>query len=314
MKAFISHQSAIEFWRIQLVLPNGDDQRRCKVVLPDNIPLIEKAKLSGLTSPLHIMLGKANIRRVRKDIKQHVFTGKTPVGCFIDIDNAHFVSSPEFCFLQMAGIFPLVKLIELGYELCGSYSLHAVNDLNMSARGFHIRDSLMSAKKLEAFLLRMSGVKGHQKAMRALRYILNGSASPMETKLSMFLTLPYKLGGYGFAQPELNKRIVPSKTDKRFSSKTFFVCDLFWPDHRLAVEYDSESFHAGKDQIAEDSKRRNSLTMMGVTVITVTKQQIYDEKEFEKTAVAIAKCLGKRLIYKSDVFASKHNDLREQLL
>ena len=313
MKAFISHQSALEFWRIQLVLPQSDS-RRCRTTLSGNLPAIEQVWLPGLTLPLHIMLQKAGKRRARQEMKQHIFTGQTPAGCFIGIDNTLFVSSPEFCFLQMASILPLIKLIELGYELCGSYSLHAAGDPNIPARGFHIREPLTSAKRLAAFVSRMPGVKGRQKALRALSYILDGSASPMETKLSIILTLPYKLVGFGFARPELNRRIIPSKTDKRFSGKESYICDLYWPDHNLAVEYDSALFHAGQDQIAEDSQRRNSLLMMGVAVITVTKQQLYGGKEFEKTARAIAKCLDKRIKVRNPDFAALHHNLREQLL
>jgi len=314
MKAFISHQSALEFWRIQLVLPPDDTYRQCKVTLSDNVPTLEQVRIPGLSLPLHIVLGNAGVRRGRKEIKQHVFKGKTHAGCFICVNDALFVSSPEFCFVQMAGVLPFVRLIELGYELCGSYSICAVEDPNAPARGFHRRDPLTSTKKLEAFVTRMNGVKGQQKAMLALRYILNNSASPMETKLAIFLILPYKLGGYSLAKPELNKRIIPSKLDKRFSGKTSFECDLFWPEYNLDVEYDSELYHTGKDQVAEDSKRRNSLMMMGIQVITVTKQQLYDNKEFEYAVRSIAKCLKKRIRYKTDAFTAAHNELREQLL
>ena len=116
MKAFISHQSALEFWRIQLVLPYDDAKRRRRTALPDNLPTMEQVWLPGLTLPLHIMLGKADTRRVRREIKQHIFTGQTPAGCFINVDNTLFMSSPEFCFLKMASILPLIRLIELGYE------------------------------------------------------------------------------------------------------------------------------------------------------------------------------------------------------
>jgi len=291
-----------------------------------------------LSLPLHIMFKKQSTSRLSKKLRPHIFTGQTPEGCFIQIDDNFaddiddnlyddvdanrdynlYVSSPEFCFLQMAGKYALLGLIELGYELCGSYSMpaakSAAGDSRAPVKGFYDRPPLTSTRKLAAFLTRMPGAKGHQKAIRALRYILDGSASPMETKLSMFLTLPYKLGGFGFPKPELNRRIIPSKINKHFSDKIFFVCDLFWPDHDLAVEYDSEQFHTGRDKIADDSKKRNSLTMMGITVITVTKTQIFDRTEFEKVVGVLSKCLKKRLRFKNPQFAEIHNELRELLL
>ena len=260
------------------------------------------------------MVGNVEARRKRKAMRLHFFAGQTHEGCFIRIDDGLFVSSPEFCFLQMASLLPLAGLIELGYELCGTYSLPAAGDPNVPERGFHIRRPLTGTRRLTAFLDRMPGANGHQNAVKAVRYILEGSASPMETKLSIILTLPYRLGGFGFPTPELNFRVVPSKTDKKFSSKESYVCDLFWPDHDLAVEYDSVLFHAGQGQIANDSKKKNVLVMMDVTVISVTKQQLYSLGEFWKTAGAIAKCLGKRLKCDKPDFVAAHRDLHRQLL
>jgi len=213
----------------------------------------------------------------------------------------------------MANQLTLIRLIELGYELCGTYSLPVTGDPFVPERGFYNRPPLTSVKKLEVFLNHMQGNKGHVKVMRALRYMQNDSASPMETKLAIILTLPYKLGGFGLAGAELNWRVIPTKAAKRSSGKAIYVCDLFWADHNLAVEYDSNSFHTHQRQIADDSKKRNALTTMGITPITVTKQQLYDRQEFEKIARAIAKGLGKRLVFKNPGFNTAHNDLREQL-
>ena len=240
--------------------------------------------------------------------------GKVPVGCFMGNEEGYFVSSPEMCFLQMAGQMPLVGLIELGYELCGTYSIPVAGDPNVPERGFYYREPLMSAQSLKDFLARMPGVRGHQKAQRALRYLLDGSASPMETKLAILLTLPYKLGGFGLIQPELNSRIIPTKSARWSSSKAFYTCDLYWSDYDLAVEYDSASFHTGSKRIADDSKKRNALVLMGITVITVTTQQLYDKIEFEKIARILANCTDKRLRPKNPGFTTAHHELRNQLL
>jgi len=236
-----------------------------------------------------------------------------PAGCFIEAESGFEVSSPEFCFLQMAGTLSLPRLIELGYELCGSYSLPVASDLKLPERGFYKRLPLTNIKKLTAFITSMSGFKGHKKATRALRYILEGSASPMETKLSMLLTLPYQLGGFGLPKPELNARIVPRKADRRITNKEFYICDLFWPDKGIAVEYNSNQFHTGSTHITDDAKKSNTLTAMGVLVIPVTAQQIFDNYEFERVARVIAKRLGKRLVYKNPGFAAAHDNLRDIL-
>ena len=313
MRVFISHQSALEYWRKQLALPHDSARRRCSVMLADNPPSTEYVKLLGLSLPLSIMLRKDNRRWASKCMKQHVFTGETPEGCFVNVKDGVFVSSPEFCFFQMASQLSLVGLIVLGYELCGGYSMPAANSPDVPERGFHLRSPLTNTKKLKAFISRMRGVNGHQKALRALRFILEGSASPMETKLAILLTLPYSLGGFGLPKPELNARIILSKAAENVSNKEFYRCDLFWPEQNIAVEYDSDLFHTGSKQISEDSKKRNALMTMGINVISVTKSQFSNTIEFEKAARVIANRIGKRMVYKYPKFLYAYNDLYDLL-
>jgi len=317
MKVCVGYQSALEYWRIHRVLPVNSAHRKRNIVLPTNQPTTKQVMLSGLKLPLNTMLSNPNNRWSSEMVVNHIFSGTMSAGCFIEveseIEDGLEISSPEFCFLQMAGTLSLPGLIQLGYELCGRYSLPIAVDLNPPDRGFYNRLPLTSIKKLSAFIASMSGFKGSKKAVRALRYVLEGSASPMETKISMLLTLPYQLGGFGFPKPELNVRIIPRKSDRKTTNKEFYVCDLSWTDKNIAVEYDSNQFHAGSSQIAEDSKRRNSLKMMGINVITVTTQQIYNDSDFERVARVIAKCLGKRLSYKNPGFAVAHRDLRSVL-
>ena len=295
-------------------MPESSAQSQRNITLPYNSPTAKQVKSSWLTFPVHIMLSDPGERRDSPAVEQHVFSGEIPAGSFISTYNELEVSSPEFCFLQMSGRLTVVGLIELGYELCGSYSLPIAGDDYIPERGFYKRPPLTSVKKLSAFTSGMPGFSGHKNAVRALRYIVDCSASPMETKLSIFLTLPYKLGGFGFPKPEMNARIEPTKTARRVFSKVFYECDLYWPDHNLAVEYNSNLFHADSTQITEDSKKRNALESMGIKVITVTTQQLYDKEELEKVAILIARRSGKRLVYKNSGFENAHQELRDQLL
>jgi len=246
---------------------------------------------------------------------QHVYRGETPSGCFVFAESGIMVSSPEFCFLQMANQLSLVKLIELGFELCGIYAMPASPGAEQPRESKYELPQLTSTMRIEALLDRMPGTKGHQKAKRAIRYVQDGSASPMETKLAMLLTLPYKMGGYGLVMPELNGLVVPSKAARRSSSKSFYSCDLYWPEYDLAVEYDSNLFHTGPEHIAADSQKRNSLALLGITVVTVTSRQLQSSAEFKKIATILAGQIGKRLqTSRCPGFAAAQRDLRSQLL
>ena len=314
MRIFSCYQSALEYWRINRVIPVNSISRKNRANVPNKPPSVKQVRSLGLKIPVHVMFRDSNKRWGSQSMVQHIFMEDAPAGSFLNVNDELEVSSPEFCFLQMARQLSLIELIELGYELCGSYSIPNEGDCKVPDRGFHNRKPLTSIKRISELVEQMPGFRGQVKAMRALRYLSDGSASPMETKLTMFLTLPYRLGGFGLPAPKLNARITPSKAARKSSSKAFYICDLFWPEHDLAVEYDSDLFHTGAEHIADDSRKRNALTLMGVTVITVTTKQLYNRKEFDKTVRVIAKCLGKRLVYNPPDFFTANRKLRKELL
>jgi len=278
---------------------------------------LQHARTLGLSLPIDITVSRKEARQKTNLAKPHVFSKPFPDGCFVKVVDGVFVASPEFCFLQMASEMPFVKLIELGFELCGFYPTpKAENEIKpgTNRKMFDVCKLHTNTKKLLAFLERMKGIPGQRPALRSLKHILNRSASPMETKLTMLLTLPYRLGGYGLPMPKLNYGIDPSKKVMKSSSQSSFVCDLHWPEAGLVAEYDSEMFHEGPRRITKDSKRRNALISTGSQVITITKDEVYIINEFEKLAELLAINLGVRLRYSEyQRFHKKRSELRHLL-
>lgn len=326
MELLITHESALQYWRLH-GKSHRNLLRRQHQGVPPAIPptdlALHQTKSLGLALPMEISVSKPSGRRTTHSIRSHVLSKTLPGSCFVKLTEEVYVSSPELCFLQMAAKLPLVKLIELGFELCGSYSLpgHSTpssedkgDDLKTNTDNLIIRPPLTSSKRLSVLLARKELVPGSIQARRALRHITDNSASPMETKLTMLLSLPQKLGGYGLPMPILNARINPAKSAKKSTDKTHFSCDLFWPTANLAVEYDSDTHHTGPERIASDSKRRNTLSSIGILVITVTNRQVRSRTEFEKTTRLIATNMGHRLQLRNKDFVSKQNSLRAQLL
>lgn len=257
-----------------------------------------------------IIIGK-QVKPIPRTGTAHVFSELPACSCVCaDHDfkgERVFVSSPEFCFLQMATVLSLEQLIVLGYELCGTYACLG----DATCYGVH---PLSSPRKIGVFLGNATGSRGVVKARRALRYILANSASPMETALSMLLTLPHLLGGYGIEAPRLNHRIDLSASLKRTTSHSFFVCDLYWEQERLAIEYDSDLAHAGINKTVQDAMRRSLLTGMGISVLSVTNPQIKNDRAFDQLAHVVAKRVGKRLRYDEREFAARRRKLRSALL
>ncbi len=232
---------------------------------------------------------------------------EVPDKSFVDLGEGFLISTPEFCFLQMAVQLSLVRLIALGYELCGTYA--CVEGAPAQRR----EGRLMSVSQLATFLGRAADVRGSKKARRALRYLLDGSASPMETVLAMMFCLPYHMGGYGLPTPKLNYCVDVPSDHRKLADRSYCVCDLCWPELRLAVEYDSSLYHLDPGRQESDARRRSTLAALDYTVVTVSKGQVFDGGAFNRLAHQLAKLLGKRLRYVDPGFTRKHLALRDEL-
>lgn len=317
MKVFITHQSALEYWRLHggeagaarrpyLGAVPADPPNRTGLALPG---------LDGLTLPLDVTVRTSVARRTSQAVRPHVL-GCLPRGGAISVGGWLLIASPELCFLQMAGKLSRVGLIQLAMELCGGYSLP--NQQNAAAMadapGFYDRAPLSTTGKLTEFVQRVSILDGRGRALKALGHFADGASSPMETVLFLLLTLPRRLGGHGLPQPELNARIdlpQPSAT----GSPSHYRCDLYWPVARLAVEYDSDMFHANATRMAADSRRRTALAALGVSVFSVTNQELRSMADTASLARLLASRLGVRLqSLQEPRFLAAQRELRRQLL
>jgi len=50
--------------------------------------------------------------------------------------------------------------------------------------------------------------------------------------------------------------------------------DAAYPEQRIALEYDSYEHHTGRGALVRDATRRNLLTRIGWTVVTVTAEDL----------------------------------------
>ena len=202
MDVFFTNETALEFWRLHRRSQENHKYSPCRRKPPCEASASYTVRLGetrGLSLPLDIMVGERSARRPTKAVKPHVCSKPVPNGSFVSFSDGLYLSSPEFCFFLMAAKYPLAKLIMLGFEFCGSYSLPGSASTASASKGGDRGDSvqtiydlqpLTSKKKLTAFCARMEGWTGHKKALRALRFVADDSASPMESVLAMLLTLP----------------------------------------------------------------------------------------------------------------------------
>jgi len=320
MDVFFTNETALEFWRLQRRSQENRNYSPCRRMPPCEASASYAVRLGetwGLSLPLDIMVGERSARRPSKAVRPHVCSKPIANGSFVSVGDGLYLSSPEFCFFQMAAKYPLAKLIALGLEICGSYSLPGSastgGDRGDLVQSLYDLPPLTSKKRLTAFSARMEGWIGHNQALKALRFIADDSASPMEAVLVMLLTLPYRLGGYGLPMPELNGSIYPKKRVSQFAGKSFYRGDLLWRDAGVVAEYNSDAEHASQNRISMDAIRRNDLSLCGIFEVTVTKKQIKSTELFDKVARQIAVRIGKELRYKEPEFSGARRELRSAL-
>lgn len=275
----LSHISALRYLR------SASDFSRVKPSkMPSDLSIsrFDKARLTerfaGQDGNVHVLVGEQRQRRRIDGIRCHL-TETVPAGGLVRVEGDIFSSSAELCFVQLAQMLPIVQLIKLGFELCGSYAL-------MPDGSFEARPAITSKERLSRFLGHASPMNGTKSARQALAHVVNGSASPRETALAMLLTLPARWGGYGLSKPCLNHQILVPDSRKLSGMRSFY-CDLYWPKWNLAVEYDSFSNHGNEAKLVQDQTRAAMLTAQGIRVISVRTQQLNDEERFRHVVDAI---------------------------
>lgn len=258
--------------------------------------------------PSHVLVSTPN-SRASKLFVPHVCTRPLSHVSFSRLDDGVFFSRPELAFIQMATqIHSEVSLLELGWELCGSYQTGRTGVLV----GYDV-EPLTSVRALREYAARNNSLGGAQKVARILPYLADGSASARETKLALVLGFGPVRGGYGMGIPCMNYEVIANPAARAISGRKSFRCDLCWPEAKLDVEYQSRENHEGERSRIRDSRRANALAAMGWTVLGVTNNELNSLVATDAVAEAIRRHLGKRLRTSIPDWHARKLRLRRQL-
>lgn len=320
MSLVLSHETALNVYRSSL-MPHSDLRHMPfeSLSLPrsEDSTAFRSLPVRFAHKSFHCVVPEAKDRReiryghchVHGDTMQVVF-----VRCLSE-ESLLCVVPPEVLFLNMAATSSLVELVKLGYELCGGYSLFPAGskDVNPS-RSFIPREPLTTAAKLGAYVYAAGHSRSVRKARMALRYIVDGSASPKETELCMLLVMPRRMGGYGFEKPLISHS---SDVLARMVSATpsSGACSLLWCKAHVAVEYSSVPLREGGCAEKADRSYRRLPSSLGFKVVNVTDWHIYEAENLDKIAKAVASKQGKSLRMDTRYdFAVRQTSLRKQVL
>lgn len=263
---------------------------------------------SVFQKPLNIIVSESKLRRQEPGVTYHLWPQCAPLSSIGRISHDVYCCDVSLTLAQCCHLLPAASIALLAMEFCGRYKCSSSFD------GFVSASPIATVEGIRAFATRYSRVPGCARLARIARYIANGSASPMETALCIYLSFPLVWGGFGLPVPRLNYQVTLPPSAQQLTGKTCLYGDLVWPSSKLVVEYDSDTFHVGHERIASDAKRRNALTELGYTVITVTSDQIYSVQRMNEIARLIGKKVGKRFRESKCNYNEQRHNLRQLLL
>ena len=312
LSAIISHHSALRLTRVlgpkpalpYSRMPNFDECASSQELARELIrqfPILEGEHVNFLVNDRGA--------RLRTDVaNSHLHTNALPPRSLVAVTEGIYRCTPEFCFVQLAPLLSLPKLVQVGFELCSSYAL-AHDDV-----GFRKRPAATSPRAIERFCEDNPSLRGSAIARKAVKHVIEGSASPRESVLTMLLCMPTRYGGYAFPKPKLNAPIETITERGRLRRKQRFVCDLLWPELKLAAEYDSQAFHQGERKIVDDQARAAAIGSSGITVVSIRGGQIDDPCKFQTVIADLNKKAGRRQRIRSESFREKERNLRSEIL
>lgn len=332
MKLYLAPSSSIELIRY-LRSTNGDDglsgtpmRRRVihdainTVRAIDELDETAQRLLEHVEKPIHAFVSNHAKGTSTKRMVTHVHGDPMPHGAILNLGHGICICAPHFTFMRMAADIDLVDTIVIGMELSGMYSRWHLDpgvfmgpycQASPETRNYTFDiPKATTLNRMERFVERQKGQRGAVVARAALRWILDNSASPMETTTYLLLCLPKRLGGYGLPQPVLNPKINVSNPD---GTKVRYP-DLFWRGANIDVEYNSDEAHSGEWTRYRDSRREVELTVGSIKVLPLTRHQLMSTEDFDAFAQGLRKMLRVRSRRHDAKWANRRDELRRRLL
>ncbi len=298
----LSHETALAWWQAQDGPTQASlDAKAAQAAFEGTqdrlrTPLIEAAgsteALATLPRPLHLLTNVRGRRRETELAHIHCMQATLPDGALVKVDvsadgavlppdTGIFASTPEFCFVQMAARSSNLELAELGYKLC--------------ARRDNAGAPLTTPAHLLAFAQKADNMTGAKKARRIAKWLLANARSEEQTHIALLAHLPRSLGGMGTKTPLLDQRIAAPDVVARLIGARTLEPDLYWPDARIALEYDSR--HTGNANASSDlaARKTSAYRMLSIEVILLDRGSLDDADALRETFEHINRKTGTRL-------------------
>lgn len=181
------------------------------------------------------------------------------------------------------------------------------------AHGTWSRPPLTTVEDVALLAEQASRTRGARLARRAASLALNGSASPLETRMALFACLPPNLGGEGWPAPQLNRRVHFPRELQKLAGARSAVADLLWSEPMVDLETNGENYHADENGFALENGRRAALEALGYTVMDISYEQLADVGTLDLMMGMISQRLGFSAQSRSARFIAARDALHERL-
>ncbi|MGI6032932.1 MAG: hypothetical protein ACOX69_05895 [Coriobacteriales bacterium] len=237
---------------------------------------------------LHLIVSSEQHRLMRNSIEYRVHKTPLPNRSFVRFGKV-WVACPELWLSELALKFSPIAYLKLLGMAFGGFTPDPTCEMGLVQRNF----PLTSPKAMENFLASAENIPGAKAARRFLGFAPAGSESPQEVNLFLRLTLPLRWGGRAIPTPCVNPAFRLDTKTRLALKKSTLRLDMYWPEQRLCVEYDGK-LHSDPNRVCKDAARRNFLLSRGISMITVTNEQMKDPRQFEELVRTICKVTGTR--------------------
>ena len=255
---------------------------------------------------ISIVVPSGNARSQRKAVGCSVFGDNRPTGSFAQITEHIYLLTPEAVFYRMHfdRYLDFAQRVHIGMELCGTYAPvgRNIHDLTVAAiqetrsvldmspikvASTVEREEITSVWKIEQYLDAIA--KNNKKHRHNARHVLDayatmkhvsqGAASPAESTIMCLCCLPAEYNGCGFSPAAFNVTIELDDESRRVLNKDSVRVDVCWDC--FGLEADSYEWHAGRDELRKDALRRLVIQDGSFGLISVTYDQVKDDKAAE---------------------------------
>ncbi len=295
--------------RCDLRVPEPPRKRWSKPALSRALEPVSPAVRFPSVDLLEVAVPTPESRIRTEGVRCVVHAKGLPRNAFLDIGSGIAVSSPELVLVELANRMRFSELVLLTMELCGSYGLSPEGDDARTGL-----DPLTSIDRTLDFLRKATDVWGLETMRLASTFALDDAWSPMEAILATMLVLPEEKFGYGMQPMVLNRREESCGRPTELGSR---VPDIMFRGTSVGLNYDGEG-HFGIGDVASatlemlrnpgsleaerslaetlasmrgsivgDKRRDRDLSVMGLSVLPVTKEDLYEQDALDRLVMQV---------------------------